>query len=176
MPGDPLAQGAADQGRGDGRQADPDHVELEGVGPPEVARCVEVPDLGGDIALETADPRHQAGQGDQERPLERHQEVADHQEAGAQGDGAGAPEHPVGQPAADERGQVDAAGIETEGERSLGGDRETAAEHRLQPMTIGGEARDVLHMAGQEQSLAHVEHQERLHPREREPLPGFGEG
>ncbi len=130
MPCHLLAQAPADQRRNDHRDLDAEHVELEGVCPPHVTLLVEVADLGGDVALEAADADEQAGQGDQEADVESHQEVAERHQERAQRHRLGAAEHPVGEEAAEDRGQINRGRVDPEDLRGQG-DGAEMAEHPL---------------------------------------------
>ena len=147
---------------------------LKGVGAAQIARGVELPDLAGDIALEQADPHQQAGQGRQEGGLEVHQEMADGHGDRADGDGAGAAEKSVGEKPAGEGCQIHKPGVEAEDHRRQGGRGQVTGE-MLDARPEGLKGDHMFHMAGQQQLLAHVEHQQGLHAVVGEPLPGLGE-
>ena len=91
MPADLLAERAGNQRRGDHADVDEDVEDLERHRAAQVVLGIELADLGRDIALEQADADDQRQQREQERALERHQEMAErhHQRAGDQRDPAG---------------------------------------------------------------------------------------
>jgi hypothetical protein len=89
----------------------------------------------------------------------------------AQSDGRGAAEPSVCDEAAEDRGQVNQGGISAEDGRCerLPAEAAEQALHGLDPD-------DILDVAGQQQFLGHVEHQQRLHGVVGEALPSLGKG
>ena len=151
-------------------------IDLEGVGPAQVLRRVQRPDLAREVALEAAHARQQAQQREQEREVERHQEMAGGHEQGAEDDGARATQPAVGDESAGDRRQVNQPGVEAE---DGGGQRHVGQRPVVDPLEDGaerGEAGDILDMTRQQELLDHVEHQQRLHAVVREPLPSLREG
>ena len=105
--------------------------------------------------------------------LERHHEMADRHQRRAEQDGAVLAEHAVGENAAEQRREIDEAGIEpvdVRGER-LHVER---PEDRFVELLERAEPDHVLGVAGQQQVFHHVEDEERAHPVIGEALPHLG--
>ena len=95
--------------------------------------------------------------------LERHHEVADGHQAGAENDDAALTKHAVGQQAAEDRRQINEACIETVDLRGERLDIERA-EHKFQRAAEGAEAHDATGALRVEQIFDHVEDEQRAHP------------
>ncbi len=176
MPAPDLGQQAAEQRSQHRPDVDAGREDREAPRTPlAVGLGIELADLAGDIALQKAAAHDQEGEGGEEGGVEGHQQVAGAHQHRAQDHRQLAADQPVGDQAAQHRGEIDQAGVEP---HDLRGERQGAhlAEHPLQPGAERAEAGDVAEVRRQEQRLGHVEHQERRHPVEGEPLPGLGEG
>jgi hypothetical protein len=113
MPAQLLAEGAADERCEKRTDIDADVEDRIGAVAPMVARRVEAADLGRDIGLEGAVAEDEHEERQQEQRLERHHEMADRHQCGAEDHGAALTEHVIGKPTSKERGQVNKPGIET---------------------------------------------------------------
>ena len=105
--------------------------------------------------------------------LEGHHEMADGHQRGAEDDGAAPAEHAVGQQAAEDRREINEAGVEAVDLRGEGLRRQRP-EHGFQGVPERDEAD---HRAGAlrlEQIFDHVEHEQRAHPVIGEALPHLG--
>jgi hypothetical protein len=134
---------------------------------------VEAADLGRHVGLEAAVAENERDQREQEQRLERHHEVADRHEGGADHDGAMLAEVAVGENAAEERREVHEAGIEAvdvRGER-LGAKR---AEDAFEQAPERGKPDHAVGALGLEQVFHHVEDEQRAHSVIGEALPHLG--
>ena len=148
MPADLFAQRAADQRREERAEIDADIEDREGAVAPAVAGRIELADLRGNVRLEAAVAENEQQQREQEQALEGHHEMAGGHERGAENDGAALAEQTVGEQAAEDRGEIDEAGVEAvdlRGER-LHGER---PEYRFQRAFKAGEAEHVAGLRGQ---------------------------
>ena len=107
--------------------------------------------------------------------VERHRDMAAAHQQRARDHRVAPSDEAVRDPAADQRREIDEAGVEAVGLRR---ERQRAhrPEHAFERAAITGEARDVADMPGHEQRLAHIEHQQRRHAVIGKPLPRFREG
>src|SRR5436190_11876872 len=96
MPTDLFAECARDQWSSNYPTIDKQVVNLERVGPPVIAGCVEPPDLAGQVSLKTTNAGEQTKQREQESHIESHQEMSGRHEQCSDGDGASASEKAVG--------------------------------------------------------------------------------
>jgi hypothetical protein len=92
----------------------------------------------------------------------------------AEHDGAALADPAVGDPAAEHRREIDEARVEAE---NLGCERlrRQRPENGFEGRAESGKADDVLDMAGQQQLVDHVQHQQRGHAVVGKTLPRFGE-
>jgi len=168
-----LAQRSADQ-RGEQRSDIDAHIE-DGVGAvaTRITGRIKPAHLRGDVGLECAIAQDQRDERDQEQRLKRHHEMPDGHQRRAEQDGAVLSEQTVGEKAAEQRCEIDEAGIEP---IDLGGERlraersadpfESALEHR--------KAEHVMDVVRQQQVLRHVEDEQCAHSVIREALPHLG--
>ena len=133
MPADPLAERSAHERREERAEIDPDIEDRIGAVAAGIAGRVELADLRGHVRLEGAVAENEEGEREQQQRLERHHEMADRHQRRADDDGAALPEHAVGEVAADDRGEIDEAGVEPVDLRSERLDAERA-EHRFEPV------------------------------------------
>ena len=135
---------------------------------------VKVPDLRGDIALQAARSGDQQQQRDQEALLERHREMSGAHHQRADHNRLLRAQQPVGDPAAEQRREIDEAGVETERLR-----RERLARHGSEDgfkrRPVRGHSGDMLDVPRQQQLLDHVEHDQGGHPVIGKSLPRFRE-
>ena len=134
---------------------------------------VEGTDLRRHVGLERAVTQDQRGQGEQEQRLERHHEMADRHQRGAEQDGAVLAEHAIGEQAAEHGREIDEPGVEPVDMRGERLDAERA-EHRFEQVLERAEPDHVLGVAGPQQVLHHVEDEERTHPVVGKALPHLG--
>ena len=113
MPAEFFAQRAAHQRGQERAEIDADIEDREGAVAAAIAGRIERADLGRDVRLEGAVAENEKAERDQKQMLERHHEVADRHQRGAEDDGTAAAEHAVGQQAAEDRRQVNKAGVES---------------------------------------------------------------
>ena len=141
MPAEFLAERAAHQRRQERAEIDADIENREGAVAAAVAGRVERADLGRDVRLERAVAENENAEREQKQMLECHHEMADRHQRCAEDDGAALAEHAVGQQAAEDRREIDEAGVEAvdlRGERL----RVERAEHEFQRAAECAEAHD----------------------------------
>ena len=97
MPAGFLAERAANQRRQERADIDADIENRIGAVAAIVARRIKPADLSGDIRLEAAAAENERKECEQEQLLDRHHEMADRHQHGADDDGAALAEHAVGQ-------------------------------------------------------------------------------
>ena len=112
MPAEFFAQRAADERRQERAEIDADIEDREGAVAAAVAGRIERADLGRDVRLEGAVAENEEAEREQKQMLERHHEMADGHQRGADDDGAALAEHAVGEQAAEDRREINEAGIE----------------------------------------------------------------
>ena len=105
--------------------------------------------------------------------LERHHEMADRHQGGAEDDGAALAEHAVGEQAAEDRRQIDEPGVEAVDLRGEGLQVERS-EHRFQRLFERGKAEHATGLRRLQQILDHIEDKQRAHPVIGEALPHLG--
>ena len=173
MPARLLAERAADERRQEGADIDADIEDGIGAVAAVVAGRVEAADLGGNIRLERAAAENEGEERDQKQLLDRHHEMPDRHEDGAEDDGAAAAQHAVGEEAAEDRRQVNERRVEAV---DLRGERLHAerAEYGLEQAFQAAEAERGIGVPADEQVFRHVEHEQRAHPVIREALPHLG--
>ena len=169
-----FAECSGNQRRGDDSAVDKDVVNLEGIGAAIVAGGVKRADLTGEIAFKTTDAAKQTSQREEKRHIERHQEMSGRHQQRADGDCAGASEPTIRDQSAGDRREINQTGVETEDGRGERLDDKRAAKD-LDQMAKRAEPRDLLDVAGKQQPIDHVEHEQRLHAVVGETLPRFGE-
>src|SRR4029079_15487865 len=111
--------------------------------PAAVTRCIELANVRGDIGLEGSVAENEKPECEKEKLLECHREMSGSHQRGADDDGPALAQHAVGKQAAQDRRQVDQAGIETvdvRGKRLRGQRPENAFER-------GPESREPYDMA-----------------------------
>ena len=173
MPAQLLAQRSADQRREKRAEIDADIEDRIGAIAAPVARGIEPAHLRRHVGLERAVAENERGQGEQEQRLESHHEVADRHQGGAEQDGAVLAEHAVGENAAEQRREIDEAGIEAVDVRGKGL-RAKRAEHRFEQLLERPEPDHGVGVLGQQQKFHHVEHEQGPHPVVGEALPHLG--
>ena len=112
VPADLLAERAADERREERAEIDADIEDRIGAVAAVIAGRVESADLRRHVGLEAAVAENQHQQREQEQRLERHHEMADRHQRRADDDGAVLAEHAVGDEPAEERREIDEAGVE----------------------------------------------------------------
>ena len=140
-----------------------------------VVRRIQRTDLRGDIALEQTGARDQQRQGEQERLIESHGDVARRHRDRAQHHGIALPDPAIGDQPAQQRREIHQPGVQAKylrGKR-LGGQ---GPAHGLQRAAELRESRHVLDVPGQQQLIHHVKDQQRRHAVEGESFPRLGEG
>src|SRR5207249_1900093 len=176
MPAVDFAECAGDQRRGDHSAIDRQIVNLESIGTPVVAGCVQRADLAGEVSLEATNAGEQTSQRGEKCHIERHQKMPGRHEQCADGDCACATEETVGnQPAADRR-EINETSVEAENRRGERLDRELSAINILEQVAKWSKPGDALNVSRVQQFADHVEDEERLHAVIGKPLPSFGEG
>ncbi len=124
------------------------------------------------FGLKAAVAENEQAEREQEQVLEGHHEMADRHQRGAENDGAALAEHAVGQQAAEDRREINEAGVEAV---DLRGERLQIerAEHELQR---GSERGKPEHgpLRRLQQVLDHVEHEQRAHAVIGKALPHLG--
>ena len=99
MPAGLLAERAADERRQERADIDADIEDRIGAVAAAVAGRIEPADLGRNIRLERAAAENESQQREQKKLLDRHHEMADRHQHGADDDGAAVAEHAVGKQA-----------------------------------------------------------------------------
>ena len=111
VPAQGLAQAAADQGRQERAKVDADIKDAEGPVPARIARGIQTAHLGRDVRLEQPVAADQAQQRRIEQTLEGHEKMAHGHDDPAKNDTAMLAQVPVGQPAAEQRREIDQAAV-----------------------------------------------------------------
>jgi len=91
MPAELFAERAAHQRRQEGAEIDADIEDREGAVAAAIAGRVERADLGRDVRLEGAVAENEKAEREQKQMLERHHEMANRHQRGAEDDGAARP-------------------------------------------------------------------------------------
>ncbi len=113
VPAVKLGQQAAGEGPGHSTDIDADGEDREPAGAADaVVGPVEPADLGGDVALQQAAADDEQGQGDQERSVEGHGQVAGAHQHRAEHHRMTPPQPTVGDQAAQHRGEIDEGAVE----------------------------------------------------------------
>ncbi len=138
-----------------------------------IARWIESADLGRHVGLERAAADDQCRQSYEEQGLERHQEMPECHQDGADEHGAMLAENAIRQNSAEHRCEIDEPGVQpvdVRGER-LNPER---TQHRLVDTPERGKPDHVLGTIGLQQVFHHVENEQRTHPVIGEALPHLG--
>src|ERR1700675_4730475 len=106
-----LAQRATDQRRQESAHVDADVEYRIGAVAAWIAGRIKAADLGGDIRLERAVAENERQQRQQEQLLDRHHEMTDRHQDGADDDGAALAEYAVGQKPAEDGREINQRGI-----------------------------------------------------------------
>jgi hypothetical protein len=175
MPAVTFADCASDQRRCDYASIDKYVVDLKRVRAPIVARCIQRADLAGEVSLETTNAGEQTEQREEERHVERHQKMPGRHEQRPDCDCACASKHTVGDQSTTDGREINEAGVESENRRAECLDRERAAINALEQVAKWTEPSDVLDVSRVQQSIDHVEDEQRLHSVVGKAFPGFGE-
>ena len=118
MPAQLFAERAADERSEKGAEVDADIEDRIGAVAARVAGRIEAAHLRRHVGLEGAVAENEHGQGKQEQRLERHHEMADRHQRGAEQDGAMLAEHAVGENSTEHRREINQPGIEAVDVRS----------------------------------------------------------
>src|ERR1700761_4050417 len=117
MPGDLLTEEAAYDWRNDHRDLDREHVNLESVGPAQIARCIQITHLRCQIALEETAADQDAAQRNQVGLVECHAEMAHRHGHRTKNHRKGTADESIGDEATEQRREIDQSTIER-GDRS----------------------------------------------------------
>src|SRR5207249_4986851 len=154
---------------------DEDVINLRRVRAAVIAGWIKRADLAGEVSLKTTDAGEQTSEREKKTEVERHQKMSGRHEKRADGDGPGSSEDAIGDQAASDRCEINETGVETEDRRGERLHREWPP-NALDQVAKRAEPGDVLDVSGVQQSVDHVEHEQRLHAVVGKAFPGLGEG